>query len=112
MPIVFENGICKDESTFGSISGGKFNRPTTQFHKQITADGSSGFPAEPGRYHLYFSYACPWAHRTLIFIKLKKLDGIISSSSVEPVLSQYGWKFGPIGSQTEDPHYQYQYVYE
>ena len=52
------------------------------------------FPAEAGRYHLYVSLACPWAHRTLIFRKLKKLEDVISVSVVEPVLSKLGWEFG------------------
>ena len=63
---------------------GQFVRKPTAFHNYITADGSpdpsgkGGFPAEAGRYHLYVSLACPWAHRTLIFRKLKKLEGVIS----------------------------------
>lgn len=56
-------------------------------------DGSSGFRAEPGRYHLYVSLACPWAHRTLIFRKLKHLEDVISVSVVEPVMSRQGWAF-------------------
>src|SRR6184192_211226 len=58
---------------------GRFVRPESQFRGFVTADGSSGFRAEPGRYHLYVAYNCPWAHRTLIFRKLKGLEGMISS---------------------------------
>ena len=50
---------------------GRFKRPQTKFHQRVTADGSSGFKAETGRYHLYLSLACPWAHRKLIMLKLK-----------------------------------------
>ena len=50
---------------------GRFVRPESQFRRFVTADGSSGFKAEPGRYHLYVSYNCPWAHRTIIFRRLK-----------------------------------------
>jgi len=72
---------------------GDFQRQAAQFRKQVTADGSSGFPAEAGRYHLYISLACPWAHRTLIFRKLKKLESVISLSVVAPVMSREGWVF-------------------
>src|SRR5256886_4731357 len=63
---------------------GRFVRPESQFRNFITADGSSGFRAEPGRYHLYIAYNCPWAHRTLIFRKLKGLESMISISSARP----------------------------
>lgn len=72
---------------------GEFIRTSSVFRNWITADGSSGFPAEPGRYHLYVSLACPWAHRTLIARSLKKLDAIVPLSIVEPVMSEQGWAF-------------------
>ncbi|MBV8800243.1 MAG: glutathione S-transferase family protein, partial [Alphaproteobacteria bacterium] len=59
----------------------------------MTADGSSHFTAEPGRYHLYVSHGCPWAHRTLIYRALKKLDGAISVAYALPGLTQQGWRF-------------------
>jgi len=67
-------------------------RTTSGFRKWITADGASGFRADPGRYHLYVSLACPWAHRTLIARVLKGLQDTISVSVVEPVMTQ-GWSF-------------------
>ena len=73
-------------------SGGEFVRTTSAFRHRITADGSSGFPAQAGRYHLYVSLACPWAHRTLIARALKGLQDVISVSVVEPVMTQ-GWSF-------------------
>jgi glutathionyl-hydroquinone reductase len=73
-------------------SRGEFMRTTSQFRGRITADGSSGFAAEPDRYHLYVSLACPWAHRTLIARALKGLEDVISVSVVEPVMTQ-GWAF-------------------
>jgi putative glutathione S-transferase len=76
-----------------STTGGAFVRPDAQFRNSITADGSSGYAPEPGRYHLYVSMACPWAHRTLIFLRLKQLVGSISVSVVEPVMSSEGWAF-------------------
>jgi glutathionyl-hydroquinone reductase len=74
-------------------SGGRFERPATKFHDRVTADGSSGFPAEAGRYHLYVALACPWAHRTLVFRKLKKLEPAISISVVDPFMGENGWEF-------------------
>ena len=82
------------------IKDGHFIRPPTTYRNFVTADGSpgptgqGGFPAEAGRYHLYVSLACPWAHRTLIFRRLKKLEEVISVSVVEPVLGNRGWEFG------------------
>jgi putative glutathione S-transferase len=71
----------------------KFQRKDSSFRNKITADGSSGFPAAPNRYHLYVSLACPWAHRTMIIRKLKKLDAIISMSIVSPDMLENGWFF-------------------
>lgn len=72
---------------------GRFVRPPTTFRNWITADGSSGFAAEAGRYHLYVSYACPWAHRTLIMRGLKGLEQAISLSVVDPYMGDDGWFF-------------------
>ncbi len=72
---------------------GRFVRPETQFRKRVTADGSSGFKAESGRYHLYVSLACPWAHRTLIMRKLKRLEAAVSVSIVDPIMGEDGWRF-------------------
>jgi len=73
-------------------TGGKFVRSTAKFRNWITPDGD--FPAEAGRYHLYVSYACPWAHRTLIFRALKGLTDLISVSVVHPDMLEDGWTFG------------------
>ncbi len=72
---------------------GQFQRVESRFRERITADGSSGFKAEAGRYHLYVSHGCPWAHRTLIYRALKKLDGVISVAYAVPGLKQHGWTF-------------------
>ena len=74
-------------------SGGAFERQASAFRHWITADGSSGFPAASGRYHLYLSLACPWCHRTLLFRTLKRLEGVISVSFVEPLMLEKGWTF-------------------
>jgi putative glutathione S-transferase len=85
----------------------KFQRKDSSFRNKITADGSSGFPAAAGRYHLYVSLACPWAHRTIILRKLKKLDAIISMSIVSPDMLDKGWSF-----ETPEPLHGAQYLYE
>jgi glutathionyl-hydroquinone reductase len=72
---------------------GKFIRPSTTFRNWITSDGSSGFKAESGRYHLYISWACPWAHRTAIMRKLKGLEDTIGLSVVHPEIYDNGWVF-------------------
>jgi putative glutathione S-transferase len=78
---------------------GEFIRPTTRFRNWVTPDGergpsgAGGFAAEAGRYHLYVSLACPWAHRTVIFRKLKGLENVISMSTVSPDMLKDGWTF-------------------
>jgi putative glutathione S-transferase len=79
-----------------AVDSKKFTGATDNFRDTITADGSSGFKAEPDRYHLYISLACPWASRTLIFRKLKKLENIISLSIVDPLMLEHGWAFSDI----------------
>jgi putative glutathione S-transferase len=80
-------------------ASGRFERPPSRYRNWVTADGApgrtgeGGFPAEPGRYHLYVSLACPWAHRTLIFRKLKRLTGAIGVSVVAPHMLAEGWEF-------------------
>jgi len=80
-------------------TGGRFVRSDAQFRNWITPDGSpgpsgvGGFKAEPGRYHLYVSYACPWAHRTLIYRALKGLEDAISVSVVHWLMREHGWTF-------------------
>ncbi|WP_397473426.1 glutathione S-transferase family protein [Pusillimonas sp.] len=82
-------------------TGGRFVRTETQFRNWITPDGSAGpsgeggFQAEAGRYHLYVSLACPWAHRTLIFRAIKQLDSMITVSTVNPLMALHGWTFDP-----------------
>lgn len=102
------NGEWVDRWYDTKESGGRFQRPETQFRGRVTADGSSGFPAEAGRYHLYVAHACPWAHRTIVFRKLKRLEQAISLSFVEPLMLEHGWEFGPGG----DPLYGSRYLHE
>lgn len=87
---------------------GHFKRQESRFRNYVTADGSAGptgeggFRAEAGRYHLYVSLACPWAHRTLIFRKLKKLEDVISVSIVDPYMLENGWEFKDRNGGTKD----------
>ncbi len=81
---------------------GRFLRNPTTFRHQITADGSSGFPAEANRYHLYVSSACPWAHRTLIMRRLKGLEDAISLSIVDPFMGDDGWFFADFPGSIPD----------
>ena len=108
------NGEWVDDSHDTSItSDGKFVRPETQFRSWITKDGSSAFPAEHGRYHLYISYACPWAHRTLIMRKLKGLEDSISFSAVDPYMSdEDGWKFSDFPGAVRDSLYHSDFMYQ
>jgi putative glutathione S-transferase len=82
-----------------SIKNGEYQRKESQFRNWITPDGCAGisgregFKAEAGRYHLYVSLACPWAHRTLIFRQLKGLEDLITVSVVHPVMHDKGWTF-------------------
>jgi len=80
---------------------GEFIRQESIFRNWVTASGESGYLAELDRYHLYVSLACPWAHRTVIFRKLKKLEGVISLSVVDPIRDHRGWRF--TGSEGEFP---------
>jgi putative glutathione S-transferase len=72
---------------------GEFKRQEDLFRKWVSRSGSTGYPAEKGRYHLYVSYACPWAHRTIIVRKLKGLEEIVGMTVVDPVRDDLGWAF-------------------
>ena len=92
-----------------SKTGGRFERTSPRFRNWVTADGEpgpsgeGGFEAKPGRYHLYVSYACPWAHRTLILRALKELDDLITVSVVAPKMAEEtGWTFLGEGSTGDE----------
>jgi len=93
-------------------TGGRFVRQDSAFRGWVRADGSTEHRAEPGRYHLYVSLACPWAHRTLIFRKLKKLEHAISVDVVDPRMREHGWVFGDTPGSTADSLFGSRYLYE
>jgi putative glutathione S-transferase len=115
------DGQWRDQWYDTKATGGRFKRDISRFRNWVTADGSagptgeSGFRAEAGRYHLYVSYACPWAHRTLIFRKLKGLEDMIPLSVVHWYMAENGWTFadgdGVIPDPINDADYMYQ-VYQ
>lgn len=102
------DGRWQDQWYDTKSTGGAFKRQESAFRNWITADGSSGFKAEPGRYHLYVSLACPWAHRTLIFRKLKKLEDAITVSVVEPLMLENGWELAPGADPVNGKSFLYQ----
>jgi putative glutathione S-transferase len=84
---------------------GAWLRPESRFRDAVTADGSSGFPAAAGRYHLYVSLACPWAHRTIIVRRLKQLEDVIGMTVVDPIRDDRGWAFtGAPGTELDPVH--------
>jgi putative glutathione S-transferase len=97
---VFIDGVWHRQWYDTAATGGRFVPADPVFRNWVTPDGSpgpsgqGGFAAERGRYHLYVSLACPYAHRTIIFRKLKKLESVISMSILDPVMGERGWEFG------------------
>jgi glutathionyl-hydroquinone reductase len=91
--------------TFGKgerADGGRFKRQDSSFRDWVTTDGSSGYPAATGRYHLYVSLACPWAHRAVILRELKGLQDAIGMSVVDPIRDERGWAFRDVPGTTLD----------
>lgn len=112
------DGVWHDQWYETTSTGGRFVRKASQFRNWITPDGSpgstgqGGFTAEPNRYHLYVSYACPWAHRTLIFRTLKGLQEIIPISVVNWFMGEQGWTFAPAEGVIPDPFYNAEYLHQ
>jgi putative glutathione S-transferase len=91
---------------------GTFQRQADAFRNWVTEDGSSGYPAESGRYHLYVSLACPWAHRTIILRKLKHLESVIGMTVVDPIRDDRGWTFREGQGHSTDPVNGFHYLSE
>ncbi|NJK37113.1 MAG: glutathione S-transferase family protein [Oscillatoriales cyanobacterium RM2_1_1] len=102
------DGVWHDQWYDTDSNEGRFVRKASQFRHWVTPDGNpgpdgiGGFQAESGRYHLYISYACPWAHRTLIFRQLKGLDGMVDLSVVNWFMGEQGWTFEPADGVISD----------
>jgi putative glutathione S-transferase len=105
-------GVWRDVWYDTRVAGGAFVRPESAFRSRVTADGTSGFPAAPGRYHLYVSFACPWAHRTLVVRALKGLEDALPVSAVDPDYVPNGWKFTGAAGTTLDRANRCQYLHE
>jgi len=112
------DGEWRDQWYDTRSTGGRFKRDTSRFRNWVTADGragptgASGFEAEPDRYRLYVSFACPWAHRTLIFRKLKGLEDMIPLSVVHWFMGDHGWTFEEGDGVVADPIHDANYLYE
>jgi len=92
---------------------GRFVRQRSRFREWVSADGSTPYPAAPGRYHLYVSYACPWAHRSIIVRRLKGLEDAIGLTAVDPIRDERGWRFNPDVDRCEaDPVNGFRYLAE
>lgn len=111
-------GVWQDEWYETSKTEGKFKREGSQYRNWITPkdsptpSGKKGYRPEKDRYHLYVSLACPWAHRTLIFRKLKSLEEIITLSVVSPFMLENGWEFNPDKGGTKDDLLGSQFLYQ
>lgn len=112
------NGEWRDQWYDTKSTGGAFQRQDAKWRDWVTADGAPapgrtrGFKAEPGRYHLYVSLACPWAHRTLIFRKLKKLEDVVSVSVVHHFMGEQGWTFEREEGATGDGLYGLEFLHQ
>ena len=112
------DGKWQDKWYSTAETGGKFVRKESQFRNWVTRDGApgpsgkGGFRAEPGRYHLYVSYACPWAHRTLIVRALKKLEDVVSVSVVHHFMGENGWTFVAEDGATGDTLYGLDFLHQ
>jgi putative glutathione S-transferase len=97
------DGAWTDDDGRRQGSDGSFVRAQSGFREAVTADGSSGFPAAAGRYHLYVNLGCPWAYRTVLMRKLKGLEDVVSMSLTRPGMGPEGWQFGDDGDTGPDP---------
>jgi len=102
---LLQNGQWVDKWYDTDNNGGEFKRQDSRFRSWLSVDGESGFKAEKGRYHLFVSLACPWAHRALIFRTLKQLEDYIDVTVVDPIMLENGWEMN-------DALYGFNYLYQ
>ena len=106
------DGKWQDKWYDTSKNGGKFERQASKFRDNVSNDEDAKYPVESGRYHLYVSLACPWAHRALIFRKLKGLEEHIDVSVVHPEMLDNGWEFKEYPGSTGDKLYGFDYAHQ
>ena len=106
------DGKWQDKWYDTSKNGGKFERQASKFRDKVSNEDGSTFPAESDRYHRYVSLACPWAHRALIFRKLKGLEAHIDVSVVHPEMLDQGWEFKGYPGSTGDKLYNFDYAHQ
>ncbi|MQM39127.1 Glutathionyl-hydroquinone reductase YqjG [wastewater metagenome] len=106
------DGVWHDRWYDTDSTGGRFERPETVFRDWVSPEPSARFAAEPGRYHLYVSLACPWAHRVLITRRLKGLEDVIGVSVVHPYMGDQGWSFGDYPGATGDRLHGLDHLYQ
>lgn len=112
---LIQNGKWVDQWYDTKSNGGEYRRQDSRFRNWLTPDGQpgpngeTGFKAEKGRYHLYVSLACPWAHRTLIFRELKNLQEYIDVTIVDAIMLENGWEFS---KPQQEPLYDFKYAYQ
>ena len=106
------NGTWTDDDALSEIRDGRYVKKPSLFRNFVTADGSSGFPAQPGRYILYSSVGCPWAHRAVLFRCLKKLDDVVPLIDTAQKEGGQGWAFGDGGHVVPGTGHRAQYLHE
>ena len=112
------DGVWRDQWYDTKANNGKYIRKDSSFRHWITQDGQagvtgkSGFKAEKDRYHLYVSLACPWAHRTLIFRKLKQLESLVSVSTVDYIMLENGWTFSETNPELQDHLFHSEFLHQ
>lgn len=111
-------GTWQDRWYDTDAHGGRFVREQAGFRNWITSDGAAGpsgkggFKAEPGRYHLYVAWPCPWSHRVILYRSLFGLEGVIGLSAVDPLMLEHGWTFGRSSAERRDPLYGADFLHE
>jgi putative glutathione S-transferase len=105
-------GVWSDQDLRLRAPDGSFQRAESRWRRFVTRDATSGFAAEAGRYHLYVNLGCPWAYRTVLFRRLKELEGVISLSLTDPAAGPQGWTFrDPVGGSL-DPLFGFEHLHQ
>jgi putative glutathione S-transferase len=105
-------GVWRTEDRATNAADGSFTRPESPWRRFVTADGSSGFKAEPDRYHLYVNVGCPWAYRAVLVRALKGLEDVVSMSCTNPAMGEQGWTFLSAQGDTSDDYTHLEHMHE